>query len=150
MIQARGVIKSYGGRVVVDGADFAASPGQVTGIIGPSGAGKSTFLRLLAGLELADGGEIFIHGSRLTPDILPTHRRHTTLVMQPPVLFRGTVADNLAYPLQVRGISRRQRQSAIEEALAAVGLSAFTQARVHTLSAGEAARIALMLSLIHI
>ena len=144
MIHTREVVKSYSGRAVVDRVDFAALPGQITGIIGPSGAGKSTFLRLLAGLELTERGEIFIQGNRLTPDRLPAHRRYTTLVMQPPVLFRGTVADNLAYPLRVRGVSRRERQDAIREVLDAVGLSAFTHARAHTLSAGEAARIALM------
>ncbi len=144
MIHTRGVVKAYGGRAVVNRADFAAPSGQITGIMGPSGAGKSTFLRLLAGLELAEEGELFIEGNQLTPDTLPALRRYTTLVMQPPVLFRGTVADNLAYPLRVRGVSRQERQSIIEEALTAVGLSTFAQAKAHTLSAGEAARIAIM------
>lgn len=148
MIHARGVVKFYSGRVVVDRADFVALPGQITGIIGPSSAGKSTFLRLLAGLELPEEGEILVQGKKLSPDELSVHRRHTTLVMQPPLLFRGTVADNLAYPLRVRGVSRKERQRAIEEALSAVGLSAFARARAHTLSAGEAARVALMRALL--
>ena len=148
MIHARGVVKAYSGRKVVDRADFVAPPGQITGIVGPSGAGKSTFLRLLAGLELPEEGEILVQGERLTSDQLPAHRKYTTLVMQPPLLFSGTVADNLAYPLRMRGVSRKERQRAIEEALAAVGLSAFARARAHTLSAGEAARVALMRALL--
>lgn len=148
MIHARGVVKLYGDRAVVNRADFVVLPGQITGIVGPSGSGKSTFLRLLAGLELPEEGEILIQGKKLTSDQLFAHRRYTTLVMQPPVLFRGTVADNLAYPLRVRRVSRKERQEAIEEALAAVGLSAFTHARAHTLSAGEAARVALMRALL--
>ncbi len=148
MIEARGVVKTYGGRRIVNGVDFFALPGQITTIVGPSGAGKSTFLRLLAGLEMAEEGTLWIQGKKLTPDQLPAHRRKTTLLMQPPLLFRGTVAENLAYPLKLRGIKRCKRQRLIEEALAKVELGPLAHAKAHTLSAGETVRIALMRALL--
>ena len=148
MICARGLVRIYAGRPVVRRADLVARPGEITAIVGPSGAGKSTLLRLLAGLELADEGEIVADGRTLTAERLFEHRRHVTLVMQPPLLLRGSVRDNLAFPLRVRRVRGAERRRAVDEALAAVGLSELARARHHTLSAGEVARVALARALL--
>src|SRR5213594_3840387 len=84
-----------GGRVVLDLDAFAVPPGALIGIVGHNGSGKSTLLRLLALLERPSEGEVRFEGKAVTPRDARALRRRVTLVEQRPVLFRGTVRENL-------------------------------------------------------
>jgi ABC-type sugar transport system ATPase subunit len=93
-VELRGVRKTYGDTVALDDLDITAPAGEITGIAGPNGAGKSTMIKLLAGEEHADGGEIFVDGERWSPLI---GARRVAVVHQEPELFPNlTIAQNLA------------------------------------------------------
>jgi thiamine transport system ATP-binding protein len=135
-----------GGRPVVDGVSFSVSSGEVLAIRGPSGCGKSTLLAAIAGLVPVAGGRVRVDGRDVTGT--PTHERPIGLVFQDGQLFpHRDVAGNLAYGLERRGVPRDERRHRVAELLELVGLSGFERRRVHTLSGGEARRVALARSL---
>src|SRR5229473_3733446 len=110
MLELRAVRHRYetNGRLVLDLDTFAVPPGALIGIVGHNGSGKSTLLRLLALLERPAEGEVRFEGKPVTPRDARALRRRVTLVEQRPVLFRGTVRDNLGFGLQARGIRRTE------------------------------------------
>src|SRR3989442_5116341 len=108
MLELRAVRHRYDGRVVLDLERFAVAAGALIAIVGPNGSGKSTLLRLLALLEPPSEGEVVLDGTIVAGGSAarpPAElRRRVTLVEQRPVLFRGTVRDNLGFGLRVRGV----------------------------------------------
>ncbi|MGR3540335.1 MAG: ABC transporter ATP-binding protein [Hasllibacter sp.] len=144
-LTARGLTRRFGGRAVVDGVDLNLRAGQVTCLLGPSGCGKSTTLRLLAGVDAPDGGEIRING-RLVANaevMVPPERRNVGLMFQDFALFPHlTVARNVAFGLRGPEADRRAR-----ELLGKVGLEQHADAHPHTLSGGEQQRVALVRAL---
>lgn len=142
LLRAEGLRHSYGGRPVVDLAEFSVAAGEVLAILGPNGAGKSTLFRLLLLLERPDAGRILLGGREVAPSDLNARRRLSG-VFQRPYLFEGTVAENVAYGLRVRGTDRREREARVAEILNAVGLGHLGDHPVHALSGGEAQRVAL-------
>ncbi len=141
-LRAEGLKKSFGARVVVDIESLEVAAGRTLAILGPSGAGKSTLLSILGLLEKPDAGTIYLDGR-------PVHfrdksaRMHMAAAFQSPYLFRGTIADNVAYGLKLRRVPSRKRREDISNALARVGLEGWEDRGVHTLSGGEAQRVAL-------
>jgi NitT/TauT family transport system ATP-binding protein len=118
--------------------DLAVYPGEFLSIVGPSGCGKSTILRLMAGLEKADAGHVRID----TPVAHP--QRDIAFVFQEATLMPwASVFDNVWLPLRLKGISRTEAQSAIEDALAAVGLNDFANAYPAQLSGGMKMRVSI-------
>ncbi len=142
LLRAEGLRRGYGGRLIVDLDELTIEPGEVVAVLGPNGAGKTTLFRLLLLLEWADSGRILLGGREVGPGDLAARRRLAG-VFQRPHLFTGTVAQNIAYGLRVRGWRRRERGRRVAEALDAVGLSRLADAPAHTLSGGEAQRVAL-------
>jgi len=134
------VVKSYAGQVVLHLERLSMPSGGLLGIIGPSAAGKSTLLRLLAMLERPDQGTVLWDGSSAWS---LARRRQITLLLPRPQLFRGTVAENVAYGLAIRGVRRRLLRQKVDAALELVGVELLRQRLVHTLSSGEAQRVAL-------
>jgi len=129
-------------RLAIDRLELQA--GQIYALCGPNGAGKSTLLRLLALLEEPQQGEVHFCGVAVTGAGSAVElRRQVTMVHQSPYLLAGSVGDNLAFGLRLRGIGAKERQQRIAEALAAVGLQGFEQRPVGELSGGEAQRVAL-------
>ncbi len=141
-LQIAGLQKSFGGRQVVAIDHLELVPGELLALLGPSGCGKSTTLRLIAGLERPDAGEIVIGGVTAVDDRtwVPPQRRRVGLVFQDYALFPHlTVARNIAYGLP-RGAQRNHR---VAEMLDLVGLAGHEQAYPRQLSGGQQQRIAL-------
>jgi len=108
--------KRFAGVAVVDGASMEVRPGEISFVLGPSGAGKTTLARLVAGLESLDDGEIYFDG-RLVHGLPPQDRRVGLLFQDDALWPHRTVAENVGYPLQVRGVPRRDRRARVAEAL---------------------------------
>lgn len=150
MILIEGLQKSYDGAftLAVDRLEIAGR--GITILLGPNGSGKSTLVGILAGTVVADRGTIRM-GTRardaaaLAP--LPWRRR-VTMLSQKPFLFGGTVRDNLAWGLKLRGVPRRIRRERIARALSRLGLDGFARRQARSLSGGEAQRVALARALV--
>lgn len=136
-------MRSFGGRTVVDGVSLSIQPGQVTCLLGPSGCGKSTTLRMIAGVEMQDSGEIYVDGGLICDTVfrVPPERREIGLMFQDFALFPHlSVAGNVSYGLSGPKDVRRAR---VEEMLERVHMSRFIDMFPHQLSGGEQQRIAL-------
>src|SRR5918994_7113168 len=104
-VELEGVAKSWGGPAAVDGVSFCAPAGRLVALLGPSGCGKSTTLRLIAGLETASAGRIWI-GDRDVTDLPPAARR-LSMVFQSYALFPHlSVRENILFGLKVRRVPR--------------------------------------------
>jgi len=131
-----------GARVVLDFEQFALPKNGVVALVGHNGSGKSTLLRLLALLETPTEGFVLWNGNRVPPRELRALRRRVTLVEQRPVLFRGTVRENLEYGLRVRDISHSAANGIIGDVVERLGLGPLLHRRRHELSDGELQRVA--------
>jgi iron(III) transport system ATP-binding protein len=142
-LEIRNLVRSFGGRRVVNGVSLTIEPGQVTCLLGPSGCGKSTTLRMIAGVEMQDSGEIFVDGDLIcdTRFRVPPERREIGLIFQDFALFPHlSVAGNVAYGLSG---SRDQKRARVREMLDRVHMGRFVDMYPHQLSGGEQQRIAL-------
>jgi putative spermidine/putrescine transport system ATP-binding protein len=143
-----GVRKTYGDVVAVDAVDLEIASGEFFTLLGPSGSGKTTTLRLIAGFERPDEGRIELHGRNVTK--LAPYERDVNTVFQDYALFpHMTVAENVAYGLRVKGISRRERARRVEEILRIVRLPGVGKRKPIQLSGGQRQRIALARALVN-
>jgi ABC-type Fe3+/spermidine/putrescine transport system ATPase subunit len=141
------LVKRYDEVAVVDGASMEVRPGELSFVLGPSGSGKTTLARLIAGLEPLDDGEIYFDG-RLVHEIPPQARR-VGLVFQEDALWPHlTVAENIGYPLKVRGVARRERKVQVAEALGSARLDSLAGKRPDELSGLQRQRVALARALV--
>ncbi|MFF5287862.1 ABC transporter ATP-binding protein [Paractinoplanes globisporus] len=132
--------KAFGSLHALDGLDLAIEPGELVALLGPSGCGKTTALRVLAGLEDADAGQVLVGGRDVTS--LPANRRDMGMVFQAYSLFPHlTALDNVEFGLKLRG--RRRMPGRAAEMLELVGLGAFADRYPHQLSGGQQQRVAL-------
>lgn len=135
-----GVAASPGGVAVLRDVDLVVPAGTTTTVIGPSGAGKTTLLRVVAGLTPAAAGRVLVDGRDLTGT--PAHRRGVGVVFQEPRLFPDrTVADNVAFGLEMARVPRGERRRRAVELLDRVGLAGTADLPVHGLSGGEQQRV---------
>lgn len=141
----KNIRKRHGSNLVLSVDTLIIESGRFYVLTGANGAGKSTLLDLLAFLDMPNEGDICFDGVVIgsDPRALAKVRREVTLLHQSPYLFRGTVADNLAYGLSLRGLSHHEQACRIDAALAAVGLSDFARRKARELSGGEVQRVAL-------
>src|SRR6266849_3413546 len=146
MLELVAVRHRYDGRLVLDLERFTVPPGAAIAIVGPNGSGKSTLLRLLALLERPTEGTVLWDGAvasgRDAPRARAAVRRRVTLVEQRPVLFRGTVRENVEFGLRVRGAGRAALRWVTDAVAARLGITPLLDRRRHELSDGEVQRVA--------
>lgn len=148
LVSFRGVRKTYdGAHLVVKQLDLDIRRGEFLTLLGPSGSGKTTCLMMLAGFEFPTGGEIRLDGRLLNR--VPPHQRNIGMVFQNYALFpHMTVAQNVGYPLSVRGIKGSAADRQVLEALGMVHMDKFGSRYPGQLSGGQQQRIALARALV--
>ena len=142
-----GLVRRFGTHAAVDTLSLEIGRGELLALIGASGSGKTTTLRMVAGYEIPDAGSVVIDGRDITA--VPPQGRDFGMVFQHYALFpHMTVGENVAFGLEARGVSRRDRMTRAEAALANVGLAGAAPRPVQSLSGGEQQRVALARALI--
>jgi len=143
-----GVQKSYDGEIlVVKDLNLFIGKGEFLTMLGPSGSGKTTCLMMLAGFETATNGDILLDGQPINN--IPPHKRGIGMVFQNYALFpHMTVAENLSFPLEVRGMGKSERETKVKRALDMVQMGDFGGRRPAQLSGGQQQRIALARALV--
>jgi putative spermidine/putrescine transport system ATP-binding protein len=142
------VSRHFGAVKAVDHVDLEIAEGEFFAMLGPSGSGKTTCLRLIAGFEQPDGGEISILGA--SANGTPPWNRNVNTVFQDYALFpHMTILDNVAYGLMVRGVDKAARHKAAEEALDMVELTGYGNRKTGQLSGGQRQRVALARALVN-
>jgi len=144
-VNVKELSKRFGGRREVLGVDrvsFECPEHRITSLLGPSGSGKSTLLRLVAGLEIPDGGAVFINGDEVTQ--VPVRERNVGFVFQNYALFSHmSVFENIAFGLKVRGAPASDIRARVSELLSLVQLQGYERRLPDQLSGGQRQRIAL-------
>jgi len=137
-----GLSKRFGSFAAVDDVTLDIPDGSFVCLLGPSGCGKTTLLRLVAGLERPSAGRIVAAGEDITET--PPEQRDFGMVFQSLALFPHlSVADNVAYPLSIRGRGRAACRARAEELLTLVRLDGLADRRIHQLSGGQRQRVAI-------
>lgn len=142
-LEVRDLVRRFGGRAVVDGVSFAIGAGQVACLLGPSGCGKSTTLRIIAGVDKQDSGEIRADGHLICDTVfrIPPERRAIGLMFQDFALFPHlTVAENVGFGLKGGARAHAPR---VRSLLERVHLAQHFDSYPHALSGGEQQRVAL-------
>jgi spermidine/putrescine transport system ATP-binding protein len=148
-VSLRSVVKRFGDFAAVKGIDLDISPGEFFTMLGPSGCGKTTTLRMIAGFEDPNEGEILIDGDDVAG--LPAHKRPTNTVFQSYALFPHlTVKDNVAYGLKRKGVDKSEMQTRVRSELERVGLWTEANRKPNQLSGGQQQRVALARAVVNL
>jgi putative spermidine/putrescine transport system ATP-binding protein len=141
-VEMRDLHRAFGATKALNGLDLSLQPGELVALLGPSGCGKTTALRVLAGFETVDSGDVTVDGHDVTK--IPAQRRDMGMVFQSYSLFPNMNAlDNVAFGLRMRKRPGAVRRDRAAELLDMVGLSAQSKSYPHQLSGGQQQRVAL-------
>lgn len=150
LLETKRLMKSYGGRRVVDGVDIAVNSGEVVGLLGPNGAGKTTTFYMIVGVITPDNGKIYYDGESITS--LPMYqraRRGIGYLSQEPSIFRKlTVEENIMAIIETLGLSRKKRLEKLEGLLNELGMAYIRKNKAFTLSGGEKRRLEITRALV--
>lgn len=142
VVQLTGISKSFDDKEVIGNLDLNVNHGEFLTILGPSGCGKTTVLRMIAGFETADSGQILLADQNVTQ--VPAEQRHVNTVFQSYALFpHMTVFDNVAFGLRMQKVPGNEIEPRVMEALKMVRLEQMAQRKPHQLSGGQQQRIAI-------
>ncbi|HEX8906225.1 MAG TPA: sulfate ABC transporter ATP-binding protein, partial [Longimicrobiaceae bacterium] len=145
-IRVQDVTRRFGAFTAVDDVSFEVATGELVALLGPSGGGKSTLLRIVAGLETADRGSVWLDGEPV--DHVPPQRRRVGFVFQHYALFRHmSVEENIGYGLKVQRVPRAERRARVAELVEIMGLHGLERRMPSQLSGGQRQRVALARSL---
>jgi len=151
-LSARGISKRFGSHQALDGVSIEVLPGACVVVLGASGCGKTTLLRVIAGLETPDTGEIWLGGTRVTDagrNLVAPHERRIGFVFQDLALWPHlSVRQNLEFVLEAQRVPPAARTARVEEALRIVRIETLVDRHPHELSGGEQQRVALARSLV--
>ncbi len=146
-IRIESLHKLFGRHVALDGVDFSMRRGEFFSLLGPSGCGKTTLLRIIAGFEYPDRGEIYLEGMRITD--MPPNKRPSNMVFQSYAIFPHlNVAQNIAYGLRRSGLNKAEIAARVDAALAMIQLPDSGARRADQLSGGQRQRVALARALV--
>src|SRR5437773_11540338 len=154
VLQLAGVSKLYGAAPAVENASIEIGRGEVFTLLGPSGCGKTTTLRLIAGLERPDAGDIILRGrvvaSAARRLFVAPHKRNLGMVFQSYAIWpHMSVFENVAYPLRLRGVKRSVVAEKVTRVLDLVGLAGLDERGATLLSGGQMQRLALCRALVY-
>ena len=148
IIELKNVTKSFDGEVVLDDINLDIYDNEFLTLLGPSGCGKTTTLRLIAGFESADQGDIIFLGEDIKD--VPPHKRNVNTVFQRYALFPHlNVFENVAFPLREKRVPRAEIEEKVNEMLKLVALSGFEKRSVTSLSGGQQQRVAIARALVN-
>lgn len=146
-VSFQGVTRRFGPVTAVDNLSLDISQGEFFALLGSSGSGKTTLLTLLAGFDRPNEGQVLMSGTSISD--VPPHKRQIGVVFQNYALFPHlTAAENVAYPLKMRGVARSEREQRVKAALGLVNLSDRLTAYPIQLSGGQQQRVALARALV--
>ena len=147
LLQLKNITKSFGDTTVLHDFSLDVAKGEFLTLLGPSGCGKTTTIRIIAGLEAADSGQVLLRGTDISA--LPPERRGIHTVFQNYSLFpHMNVYKNVTYALKIQGVPKEEQRKRAEEMLRMVGMEGFERRRPSELSGGQKQRIAIARSLI--
>lgn len=151
-ISIKNVTRRFGAHEALAGVSLDVAAGEVVVILGPSGCGKTTLLRLIAGLDVPDSGEIWLNGSQVAAagrSMVPPYKRAIGFVFQDLALWPHlSVRGNLDFVLESARVARSERSARAQEVLRLVRIEAFGDRYPHELSGGEQQRVALARALV--
>jgi putative spermidine/putrescine transport system ATP-binding protein len=148
MVELLGITKRFGSVAAVDDVSVTIQEGEYFSFLGPSGSGKTTVLRLVAGLLEPDAGQLHIGGADMRRT--PPDERNLAVVFQSLALFPHlSVAQNIAFPLRMRRMARRERAAKVRAALELMQLPDIGERRINELSGGQRQRVALARALVY-
>ena len=142
MLEVNGLFVDIKGQPILKGVDFSVKSGELMGLLGPSGCGKSTLLKAVAGILPPKSGSILIGGENMAN--VPPHKRGAVIVFQDMRLFPNmTALENVAFPIKMRGVPKRQRLEQAKQLMKSVQLCGLERRRINELSGGQQQRVAL-------
>lgn len=140
-VELRNINKTFGDYRASDDVSFSIEKGKLIGLLGPSGSGKTTILRILAGLETADSGDIYIDGKKVND--IPASKSEIGFVFQNYALFRyKTVYDNIAFGMKIQKYPKSEIRDRVTELIELVGLKGLEKRYPRQLSGGQRQRVA--------
>lgn len=141
-LELKGINKSYGNSLIVNNLDLQIQDGEFLTILGPSGCGKTTTLRMIAGFETPDNGQVLLNNQDITQ--LPPYKRNVNTVFQNYALFPHlNVADNIAFGLHQKKLSKSDTNKRVDEMLELVQMEAFKTRKPFEMSGGQQQRVAI-------
>jgi ABC-2 type transport system ATP-binding protein len=146
MLQVRGLRKTFGEKVALDGLDMSAQPGRLVGFLGANGAGKTTTMRAVFGLLTPDAGTLEWHGKPIDPSM---RERFGYMPEQRGLYARMPIAEQVAYFGSLHGMSKSDAARSTESMLAELGLTERSEDRLESLSHGNQQRVQLGVALVH-
>ncbi len=147
MLELKNISKSFGDTKVLNKIDLTVNQGEFVTLLGSSGCGKTTILRIIAGLEMPDSGQVILQGQDITK-IVPNKRDVNTVFQNYALFPHMNIEDNVGYSLKIKGLKKKEIKIAVDEMLELVQLQGFQKRMPSELSGGQKQRVAIARSLV--
>jgi lipopolysaccharide export system ATP-binding protein len=149
-LSAKGLVKSYGNRIVVNKVDLEINPGEVVGLLGPNGAGKTTTFYIIVGLIWPEEGKIVLDGEDISrcPMYIRARKGLNYLPQEPSIFRKLSVEENIMAILENLDIDKEERKRRLEELLGELDISHLAKANAYSLSGGERRRVEITRALV--